>query len=152
VNLIDPWGLSSQSGSGQDFNNSWNNFWGEFRKRYYGYNDPHYQLTPGDISGLTGGIVEGLGHRVGGKTIGIIGLILEPGGTGRIAGIIIGGATGAVGGATIGSTFPGAGTIVGGIAGGVGGGIIGGWIGSQFDYPGAGYLNYNEWEEYNAPL
>ncbi len=107
--------------------------------------------TPERVMRWIGRTLSELGYTWTGRITGAIGAAIEPGGTGKMTGMIAGGTLGAAGGATIGSAFPGPGTVIGGIVGGIAGGIWGGWFGSQFDYSSAGYLNYNEWEGYNAP-
>lgn len=100
---------------------------------------PSDSTSPGKIFRLTGRLLQEAGYKTAGKTLSTVGIILEPGGTGKIAGIIAGGATGAKFGAGIGSIIaPGPGTFVGGVLGGVTGGVIGGTVGSWFDSPDAG--------------
>lgn len=99
--------------------------------------EPWWQPTPGRTLRWTGRILQEMGYRISGKTLGIAGVVLEPGGTGKIAGIIIGGAIGAAIGSAI--PIPGAPVVLS-----IAGGTFGGWFGSQFDYPGEGYLNYDE--------
>jgi hypothetical protein len=100
---------------------------------------PSDSTSPGKILRLTGRLLQEAGYKTAGKALSTVGIILEPGGTGKIAGIIAGGATGAKFGAGIGSVIaPGPGTFIGGVLGGVTGGAIGGTVGSWFDSPDAG--------------
>jgi RHS repeat-associated protein len=79
-----------------------------------------------------------LGYGWTGKITGVMGTAIEPGGYGKMTGLIVGGT---IFGGLGGSFGP-----VGAVGGGIIGGIIGGYIGQMFDSPGAGQLNYNEWE------
>jgi len=77
------------------------------------------------------------GHPVVGRMFGMAGMVLEPGGPGKITGMIAGGNVGArLGGSVLGP--------LGGIAGGFFGGSLGAAIGGYADDPSAEYLNYGE--------
>ena len=67
------------------------------------------------------------GHPVVGRMFGMAGMVLEPGGPGKITGMIAGGRIGASWGGRLGPW--------GGIGGGFFGGAIGGMFGSWLDAP-----------------
>lgn len=96
-----------------------------------------YYNDPGRILRTTGRVLSEFGHPGIGRPMSITGLVIEPGGTGKLIGIASGGVIGAaVGGRVAG--LPGA--IIGSIVGGTAGGAIG----AHADDPSAGYLNYGE--------
>ena len=107
--------------------------------------DSGWSPTLPRVSRWTGRILAQSGYKISGRTLSIVGAAIEPGGMGKMTGIIAGGATGAKIGTIWGTIIaPGPGTFIGGVSGGIIGGMIGGEFGSWFDYPGAGQLNYNE--------
>ena len=98
------------------------------------YNDPGRVLRTG------GRVTTEVGYPGPGRLMGVGGLALEPGGTGKIVGIVAGGTAGAAIGRYVGGFAGEAFGPVGGIAGGIAGGSFGGWFGSLFDPSDAGNL------------
>jgi len=101
----------------------------------------NYYNDPGRILRTTGRGLSEFDHPNVGRPMSITGLVLEPGGTGKIVGIAAGGTAGATLGRQLGIYIGGStGGPLGGIVGGVGGGFLGGVVGGWFDPSDAGEL------------
>ena len=61
--------------------------------------------TPERVMRWGGRVLAEAGYKVSGKLIGALGVALEPGGLGKMSGIVVGGTAGAKAGAALGAAF-----------------------------------------------